>query len=162
VQLSCTLVITSFRKFIFVIGFHRSCRRVRRFSGDSWCAQQSSLFCHEQYVSWLLTVCVHQGVQNEVRNVFLHRIFSFLCLVCFHFVQYFALPSNTLVNHAMPFWYLSFSSTGRPYNQWRQSWGLGGRDPQILKWVRVRVRRERNGNGKVRPPGFKTDWRYCL
>jgi hypothetical protein len=31
--------------------------------------------------------------------------------------------------------------------------GVGGRDPQILKWVMVRIGlgRERNGNGMVRP-----------
>jgi hypothetical protein len=39
--------------------------------------------------------------------------------------------------------------------QMRQSWGVGGRNPQILKW-----REGKEWEWEGRTPGYKTDWRH--
>jgi hypothetical protein len=39
--------------------------------------------------------------------------------------------------------------------QWRQSWGVGGRDPQILVWVRVRVMEGKEWEWEGKTPRFR-------
>jgi hypothetical protein len=43
--------------------------------------------------------------------------------------------------HRLQLWLMACDCVLIALRQWRQSWGVGGRDPQILKWGVVEVGR---------------------